>query len=180
MAELKDRYAAALFELSLESGMLEEHAKQAAIVRDALENERLQSFMQHPHIPDAAKRELLQSLFKDGVSDDLMGLLFLAISKSREAMIVPALTAYIDMKNRHTGKMVASVVSASQLSERQLSKLHAVLSEKTNKQVELLPRVDASLLGGFYIHLNGYLIDRTVRTQLSNMKESLKRGGANE
>jgi F-type H+-transporting ATPase subunit delta len=174
MADLKNRYAAALFEMSLESGRLDGHMAQAALVLDTLKNDRLESFLVHPHIPNATKHELLQTLFADKISDDLMGFLFLAVKKSREAIIAPALSAYIDMGNRHGQKTVAQVVSAQALGRDQLSALAAVLSKKLGKQVEIRPEVDPALIGGLYIHVDGHLIDRTVRTRLYNLKRELK------
>jgi F-type H+-transporting ATPase subunit delta len=178
MAELKDRYAGALFELSVETGMLKQHIEQAGLIQSALKRDPVEPFLVHPHIPDEAKRALLQSLFNGRISDELMGFLHLAIARSREALILPSLEAYIDKGNRHLGKTSAHVVSAAPLSEKQRLALYGMLSKKLDKQVEILHTVDPALIGGFYIHVEGRLIDRTLRTQLRNLKERLKRGGA--
>lgn len=178
MAQLKDRYAAALFELSLESGMPEKHMEQAAMVKNVLEMDGCEDFLLHPHVPNTVKYEFLNSLFEEKISSELMGFLYLAISKSREAAILPAISAYIDLGNRHSGKVTAYVVSAADLRQEQLSGLEKLLSQKLEKQVEVKARTDPSLIGGFYIHIEGRLIDRTVRSRINNMKESLKRGGA--
>ncbi|MGI6169079.1 MAG: ATP synthase F1 subunit delta [Christensenellales bacterium] len=177
MAELKDRYASALFELSVEKDVLEESMRQAVFVQSVLQDRESEAFMRHPHVPDTAKKEFVQRLFADRISADLMGFLYLAIEKSREELIVPALKAYLNRGNRYCGKMEATVVSATALSEDQVSALYALLCRKLNKQVEIQFEVDPALIGGFYIHMDGRLIDRTVRTQLINMKECIKRGG---
>ena len=178
MAQLKDRYASALFDLSLESGRLEKHMEQALLVQKALETEGFQEFLTHPHITNEEKQDFLQKLFADKISDDLMGFLYLALEKSREQTIAPAIASYIDMLSLHSGKVTASVVSAAALSQKQLLAISELLSQKLNKQVEIEAQVDPALIGGFYIHVEGRLIDRTVRTQLNNMKDRLKRGGA--
>jgi F-type H+-transporting ATPase subunit delta len=179
MAQLKQRYGAALFELSLESGMLKEHMEQAAFVGDTIKNGRLESFLEHPETSDAAKRELVQSLFGQKVSGHLMGFLYLMIAKKREAYILDALEAFREMANRHNEKTRARVVSAATLSPEQISELAELLSRKLNKTVEIVPEVDPELIGGLYIHMeDGRLIDRTVRTRLRSMKESIKREGA--
>ncbi len=177
MAELKDRYAAALFEMSLESGELDAHLAQASFVRDRLEKEQLAELLENPHIPNGTKQDLLEKLFGDQISGDLMGFLHLAVEKGREAIIIATLDAYIEMGDQHRGKAMAYVVSAKALRPEQVDALRALLSKKLGKRIELLTREDASLIGGFYIHVNGRLIDRTVRTHLRNLKESLRRGG---
>lgn len=180
MAELKERYATALFDLSLENDMLETYMEQASFVRDVLQDEECESFLLHPHIPDKAKQELFNNLFSDKISKDLMGFLYLTVAKSREMLIIPTLTAYIDMGNRHKGKVIANVVSAAKLREDQILAIHTILSRKLNKSVEIVAQVEPDLIGGFYIHVDGRLIDRTVKTQLKNMKKSLKKRGATD
>ncbi|NLV86101.1 MAG: ATP synthase F1 subunit delta [Clostridiales bacterium] len=178
MAQLKDRYASALFDLSMESGRPEKHMEQALLVQRALEVDGCEEFLAHPHITNEEKYEFLQKLFAGKISDDLMGFLYLAVDKSREQTIAPALASFIDMLSLHSGKVTASVVSATALSQKQLSDIGKLLSQKLDKQVEIEAQVDPALIGGFYIHVEGRLIDRTVRTQLNNMKDRLKRGGA--
>ena len=177
MAELKDRYAAVLLEMSLESGELEAHLAQASLVRERLQKEQLAVVLENPHIPNATKRGMLDDFFGDRISSDLMGFLYLAVENGREAMILSTLDAYIEMGDRHRGKAMAYVVSAKALSPEQVDDLGALLSKKLGKRTEILNREDPSLIGGFYIHVNGRLIDRTLRTHLRSLKESLKRGG---
>lgn len=176
MAELMDRYASVLFEMSLEADALEEHLAQAILLRARLEKEQLACLLEDPHIPDETKRELLEARFGDQIGDDLMGFLRLSVEKGREAAILPTLSAYIEMGESYRGRAVAYVVSAVALRPDQTDALGALLSRKTGKQVEILAREDPALIGGFYIHLDGRLIDQTVRTRLQNLKESLKRG----
>ncbi|MGI6238965.1 MAG: ATP synthase F1 subunit delta [Christensenellales bacterium] len=178
MAELKDRYAAALYELSVEAGALDAHVEQAQFMLDALSAGDCADFLSHPHIPDDAKRSLLHTLFAGKIADSFLGFLHLAIEKSREGIILPTLTAYLARAKRAQGRLPARVVSAAPLTEDQLRALTDVLSRKLKKKVELAPRVDPALIGGFYVHVDGRLIDRTVRTQLYNLKESLMKGGA--
>jgi len=175
MAELKDRYAQALFELALDSGNLPQFLEQADHVRDVLTHE--QSFLLHPQISAAAKKELINALFEGKISPDIMGFLTLSIDKNREHLILPVLNEFLDMANRAQGKTVAIVVSATPLSQGQIENLQRVLSKKTGKQVEILPKTDASILGGMYIHMGDLLIDRTIKTQLQKLSESLKSEG---
>ncbi|HHU23381.1 MAG TPA: ATP synthase F1 subunit delta [Clostridiales bacterium] len=177
MAELKYRYASALFKLAMEKGTLEEQMQQAAFVVDVLETDKCEDFLLHPHIPNSAKCELLSSLFAGKISEDLMGFLYLAVNKSREAIILPALASFMDMVEKHSGKAAACVVSAAPLGEEQVLALGRLLTRKLGREVEIQIQVDPALIGGFYVHVEGRLIDQTVRARLTNMKESLKRGG---
>ena len=176
MAELNVRYATALFDLAAECGMLNEYFDQVVAVRDALQSDEGRSFMEHPDISDKDKHEFLEAVFAGNLYDDIKGFLYLLIAKNREKLIVPALSAFIDLVDSHNGKTTAAVVSAVQLNEQQISSLKNVLEKKLNKQVEISAKVDSSLIGGLYIHVDGYFIDYTVRKQLNDLKDSIKGG----
>ena len=176
MADLRSRYAKALFELALGKKRTKQYLEQAVLMRDALQNEECRSFIENLHVSGAIKREFLVRIFKEELEADLMGFLHLLIAKKREKIIVSALEELISMLNTYEGKTVANVISAVELRESQLAALRDTLSKKLNKQVEIIPRVDASLIGGLAIHVEGRLVDRTVKTQLNTMNANAKRG----
>lgn len=177
MAKLKDRYANALLELSVQSGTLEEDLEQAILVRDTLINADVQSFLVHPHVSDAAKQQLFHNAFSEKLVKHLMGFLYLMVRKNRESLIVPALTEYIDRINRRLGRIEAKVVSAKALTEKQIESIRAILAEKIDLQVAVKNTVDPDVIGGFYILVDGRIFDRTVRSDLNMMRDRLKRGG---
>lgn len=178
MAELSVRYAKALFDLSMERGLLNEYLEQAAFLKDMLESENLMGIIRHPAISTAEKRGILSDALRGKIHDDLLGFLYLVIDKNRESFLIPALTEFIATGESYNRKTTANVVSAAELGQHQLAALKDMLSKKLNKQVEIQSQVDPSVLGGFYIHVDGYLIDRTVRKQLSDMKYAIKRSCA--
>ena len=177
MAKLKARYANALFELSVENDTLKTDLEQAILIRDTLKNTDLERFLVHPHVPDAAKQQLFQNAFSEKISNQLMGFLYLMVRKNREALIVPALTEYIDRIKRRLGRIEAKVVSAKALTAEQIKSIRTILAQKIERQVELEASVDPDLIGGFYILVDGWIFDRTVRSGLDMMREHLKRGG---
>jgi F-type H+-transporting ATPase subunit delta len=180
MAKLKDRYANALLELSEEKGTLEKDIEQATFIRDIFRNSDVQAFLLNPHFPDSAKHQLFHNAFLKNLSNHLMGFLYHMVGKSRESLIVPALTEYIKCSNRRLGKIEAKVVSAKALTEKQVEFIRTLLSQKLHMQVEVKAAVDPNVIGGFYVLVNGYIFDRTVRTDLNDMKERLKRGNVND
>lgn len=180
MAKLRERYAQALFELSDENNHLEKHLNQALLVRDALKEEDVQDFLVHPHISKSKKKALFNDVFSQSIDPLLMDFLFLLIDKNRAALIVPSLSEYIKRVNRHFNKTEATVVSAKKLTEKQAEAIRTILMNKTNMDIVLREKVDPDVIGGFYILIDGFVFDRTVRSQLHTITEKLKReGGAN-
>jgi len=68
-----------------------------------------------------------------------------------------------------TGKTTAQVTSAVRLNQHQISALKTVLSKKTGKQVDISLRTDTSLIGGLHIHVDGHVVDSTVKKQLRDI-----------
>jgi len=176
MADLGIRYASALFELSEENGLLSEFFEQAQYLRSTLTDENALSILTHPRITAAEKNAFLEKAFSGVLHSDLFNFLKLTVSKNREAFIVPALEKLIGMIRERNNQTTAKVVSATPLSDAQATRLASVLSSKFGKQVDLTVLVDPSVVAGISIQIDGYLMDRTVKTMLKNMKESVRRG----
>jgi len=174
MAGLSDRYASALLSLAVEDGVQDLVLEQVSSALETLRDEECLLALEHPHIPDSEKRGLISALFGGGLNEILKNFLFLLISKSRERMIIPALTEYVAMSERLSGKTAAAVVSAEELGEIKLARIKNLLSEKLKKRVEIVPRTDESLLGGFYVLVDGYMIDLSLKRRLKDLKDYLK------
>ena len=173
MAQLSNRYAAAIFQLSMERSKIDEYLDQALLIRDVLSDDDCQSIITNPRISAAEKRSFFDEVFSNHVSIDLMGFLHLTLVKNRETQIIPILSDFIDMANAHNRKTTATVVSAVELGPRQIGSLAALLSRKLSKQVDIVQKVDTSVIGGLYINVDGYFIDRTIKTRLHEIKLDL-------
>jgi len=180
MAGLTAYYAAALYELSGEHGTLGECLAQAAALRDALQAGKGRGTMEHPHISGANKRAFLDALLPEDTQEDLIGFLHLLIAERHANLIVPALTAFVDKGRRldEKRKMVAYVAAAAELKAEQTDALERMLAQKLNRRVDLSVEVDRSLIGGLHIYVNGLVMDRTVKKQLGDLRDAIKRGGA--
>ncbi|MCL2577475.1 MAG: ATP synthase F1 subunit delta [Defluviitaleaceae bacterium] len=174
MANLGIRYATALFDISQESGLLDDYFEQAQFVRDHIQCDDVQNILKHPRITSDEKFAFLQKTFGEHIHQDLLGFMRLVIFKNREAFLLPALNKLVEMIKTHKRQTTAKVVSAVPLTDAQAAQLTALLVKKLNKKVDVTVLVDPSVIAGISIHVDGYFLDRTVRTMLKDMKENLK------
>jgi len=174
MATLSQRYAAALYTLAEEQGLLDEIQEQATAVRNTLNQRDVADVMENPGVPRTEKRAFLQEIFAEHLHQDLFGLLSLMLNKGHEDRIVPAMDAFTAMVYLHQGRTNARLVSASEPDPGQIASLQDLLSRKLGKQVDISLRVDPSLIGGFYIYVDGYLIDRTISKQLHDLRSTIE------
>lgn len=175
MADLSARYATALFELSNEGGKLHEYLEQAEFLRDTLQSDDCRRIITHPRISTAEKFAFFGDVFPD-INTDFRGFLHLAVAKNRENYIIPSLTALVEMIRSYQSLATAKVISAIELTDVQIAQLSAVLSKKLKKKVDVTVEVDPSVIGGLSIQVEGYYVDRTVKSLLKDMKETVKKG----
>ena len=176
MADLGIRYATALFELSSESGTLGDYLEQAQFIANTLTEEGALSILVHPRITANEKHAFLANSYGDRVHPDLLNFMKLVVSKNREAFLVPALTKLVELIRVHNNQTTAKVVSAVPLTDEQAGRLTEVLSRRLGKQVDVTVLVDPSQIAGISIHVDGYFLDRTVKTMLKDLRETVRRG----
>jgi len=176
MERLSALYASALFELALEKGMTDEFLAQANLIRDTLQGADCHRILVHPHIPAAEKHAFFKKAFAGHVHADLLGFLFLAADKNREAYLLPALAALADLIDNYRGKVTAKVYFASALDKGQLAEMKKILSKKLKKDVEVSPKLDKTVIGGPYIFVDGYYLDWTVKKRLRDLTAHMKEG----
>ena len=173
MADLGIRYATALFEISQESGLLKDYLEQAQLICDSLRNEEALLILTHPRISADEKFDFLNKAFGSVIHQDLLGFIQLVIAKNREAFLLPALDKLVEMIKYHQNQTTARVVSAVPLTDEQAGQITQILSKKLNKDVDITVIVDPSQIAGLSIHVDGYFVDRTVKTMLRDMKDAL-------
>ncbi len=178
MAQIENRYANALLELSLENHSLESDLAEAVMVKAALEDEETLNFLMHPHIPEGVKLDLIKSAFGN-CNERLQGFLRLLIDKNRESILSAVIDDYIRQAEQKLGRVEAKVVSAKALSDEQIARMLPLLGTLTKKDIRIKNVIDPDVIGGFYVLVDGHVFDATIRSELHKMKETLKKGGRN-
>jgi len=173
MSNITSRYAHALLDLARETGGLSEYLAQAKIARAAFADDDFWNVVVHPHISVSEKHSLFRDAFGDKINDHVMGFFCLVAEKGRATILRHALDLFIEDAARSLGKITAYVVSAFELSADQTKVLEELLSRKMGKEVTISVSVDPDVIGGFYIHAEGYFIDRTIKNKLKEIKSVL-------
>ena len=83
---------------------------------------------------------------------------------------------YQQMADELKGVARASLVAATELPAETIEKIRTTLSAKTGKDIILEVEQDPGLIGGIVTRIGDLVLDGSIRTQLLNMRETLKRG----
>ena len=171
---IADRYAQALFEVGEETQTTSELYQELSELVDILnENKDLYNFLKSPLIDREDKKNVMQNIFKNQLSDSMNNFLKVVIDKDRMSTIEYIKESYKSLLNDKNNILEGTAITAVELSEKEIKDLEKNLSIKYNKNVTLNNIVDETILGGVLVKLGNEEIDGTVRTRLSKMKNQL-------
>ncbi|MCP4623513.1 MAG: ATP synthase F1 subunit delta, partial [bacterium] len=119
---------------------------------------------------------LQKIIVKLNFSKVLTAFLLLLFDKGRFGFISSINEIYKKMADEMKGVGRATLVSATALSSETVEKIRATLSKKTDKDIILEVMEDPDLIGGIVTRIGDLVLDGSIKTQLFNMRESLKRG----
>ena len=172
------RYAKALLLIGKEDGHTETYRKELAEVSILIEKEKsLEQAINNPlYNAEGRKKVLVSIIEKMGLSGVMKSFLTLLFDKGRFVYLSSINDFYQKLADELKGISRASLVSATELSSETVEKIRATLSEKTGKDIILDVEEDPDLIGGIVTRIGDLVLDGSIKTQLLNMRESLKRG----
>jgi F-type H+-transporting ATPase subunit delta len=170
------RYAAALYALASEQGVLSQTIDEVAALGVLLAQDADLSRLVNSPFTDTAKIApiLSEALAAQGVSILVRNFVNVAVANRR----LRDLSKIIDGFSRHVaakrGEVVVDVTTAEKLTDSQRQALFARLTESGYGNAKLLEHVDPSLLGGMTLKIGTKLYDTSLKSRLNRLNYSLK------
>lgn len=176
MAKLVSQtYGEALFEVAMEEQKADIFLKEALVFLTTLEqNPELDKLMKHPKISKNDKEQVIENIFKNQISEEMLGFVKLVVNKERYNEL-PKIFRYLVDRIKEAKKIgVAYVTTAVELSEEKKQSVKMRLLQTTQyKEMEMHYSIDEGLIGGMVIRIKDRVVDSSVRTQLEEMKKQL-------
>jgi len=172
------RYARALLLVGKEDGNAETYKKELDTIAGLIEdNQELEQAIINPLYDSAKRKNVLQKIIeKLEISQGMTFFLLLLFDKGRIGFLSSINDFYKKFADELKGIVRASLVSAAELSSDTVDKISSALSKRTGKDIILEVQQDPALIGGIVTKIGDLVLDGSVKTQLLNMRESLKRG----
>lgn len=175
---ISKRYSRALFSLAEQDKAIERYGAELDGFNELLTKlPDLGNALRNPLYPEAVKKKLFKSVAKKvKLSPIMKGFLNLLIDKKRIQHLPGIREYYHKLIDEHSNIARAEVKAAVELSQDDLDQIAATLEKKIGKKIAVEFELDTSLVGGVYARIGDLVLDGSVRRQLLNFKESLKRG----
>ena len=172
MTEMSKSYADALFSLALETNTVFETLMTLKEVRDGLyATEGALDLLASPSIPKDERCAVLEKAFGDVQPEHVMSFVGVLVQHGHIRELNDCVEAYTALHDEHARLSTAYVTSAVELTEDEKAKLTDKLSQKLGRTIHLECAVDPSLLGGLVVHVDGKVIDGSLRSKLQEIKE---------
>lgn len=176
MAKLISKtYGDALFDIAVETKKTDVFFEEVKSLKQILaENPELLKFLGHPDIELSEKCAVTENIFTGRISDEIVGLLRIVVTKGRASELTSILDYFIAKTKEFKKIGVASVTSATELSDAQKKKIvEKLLSSTSYETFEMSYSVDADLIGGIVIRIGDRVVDGSVRNKIANLKKEL-------
>ena len=173
---LADRYAAALYSLADDQGVLDQTVDQMeALGRLIDESQPLRRLLESPLIDvqqaAAAVRAVLEA---QGFSDIVIRLTGVIAVNRRLRNLRTIVSAFGTLVASKRGVVTAQVITAHRLTNVQREALRARLIEAGYGQVNIEEQVDATVLGGLVVRIGARLFDSSIKSRLQRLQYAMK------
>ncbi len=172
MTATGNNYAEALFMLAREENSIDTFFDGLKTAEDLFkENPEYLQFLSTPSIPKSERTAALASAFEGKINEHILSFLQLLCEHARAESFFECAAEFARLREWASGTAIAVVKTAVELSDAQKQGLIQALQKRTGKTVSLKCVVDATLLGGIVVELDGQLLDGSVKNNLKHARE---------
>lgn len=170
------RYASALFDLAEEANQVRQVEKDLIALQSLLSGSAdLKRMVRSPVFSsDEQGRAIAAVAEKAGLAPLVVNFLKVLARNRRLFAVGDMIRTFLALAARQRGEVNAEVASAHPLTDEQLATLKDTLRATAGKDVQLITRVDATLLGGLIVKMGSRMIDSSLRTKLTSLKTAMK------
>ncbi|MFG6443771.1 F0F1 ATP synthase subunit delta [Microbacterium sp. P06] len=122
---------------------------------------------------ESAKGELVTRLLDGRAAASSTLIASSLVQQSRDRRVRTLLQWAMRLVAEQRGRAVATVVSATPLSDAQVERLRAALAARYGTEVALNTRIDPTVLGGLRVQIADDVIDASISTRLADLRQRL-------
>jgi len=172
---IAERYAKSLFDLSLETGKLEQVRKDMDLMLDVcLNNRDFRQMLLSPVIRPDKKIAVMNAIFTGKIEEVTRKFYQLLSHKRREKFLEGIARQFIAKYKQHHNILVVEIRSVVPLSQELREKIVAIIETRTTGTVELIGVIDKSLIGGFVVSDEGRRYDASLTTTIKKLKKEFE------
>lgn len=170
------RYARAILELASEQKQVDRVGKELTELSAMwASSDELRELFSNPSFTAEARKGVLVDLTaRAGVSPLVKNSVLYLSDRGRLAALPDVARAFNELSAQQAGTVRALVTSAAPLTDAYYAQLQRALEQATGKKVSIDRKTDPALIAGVVTRVGDQVFDGSLRTRLSELKESLR------
>ena len=174
MTEFGREYGDGLYALCAEEKIEKDVLAEIRCLRDAFrENPDFLRLLGNMSLGKAERVAIVDQTLKGQVHPYVLNFIKILVERGSVQAFPECVQAYTESYNSDHKVIEAEVTTAQALNEGQRSRLIARLAAMTGKEVVLKEKVDASVVGGVLLQMDGKRYDNTVKQRLQAIKQAM-------
>ncbi|HEY2482713.1 MAG TPA: F0F1 ATP synthase subunit delta [Caulobacteraceae bacterium] len=176
-SEVGARYAGALLDLAVETGVLNAVESDLATLKAMLaESADLRTLVASPKFDAEQKGKAFTAVAtRAGACETTVKFLGLLAANRRASSLPTVIDAFQRLAAARRGVTLAKVTTAVELTKAQAKDLASALRAALGGDPQIETAVDPAILGGLKVRVGSRLFDASLKTKLDSLKFALKR-----
>ena len=175
MLEIAQNYANALLSIAIEDNKVIDYQTEvkelSKIIKD---NPDFLMLIDSRFLSVEERKEEVEKVLK-GFSTDVINFIKIIVSHNRVNYLEDILEAFNTLCNESRDIVEGLIYTAFPLKDEVLLKIKNKISQIEHRDVDLIVRVDPSLIGGVKVVINSHVYDGSIKNQLEKMQIDLSR-----
>jgi F-type H+-transporting ATPase subunit delta len=176
VSDVAARYASALYELADEKGAIDAVASDLAALQKMTEDsDDFRRFIKSPVLSRADQTKGISAI-ADKAQLGPLTLQFLGlVTANRRLFALPGMIqGFRAILAERRGQATAHVTSAAPLNDGQTASLIEALKRAIGRNVDVVSKVDPSILGGLIVKVGSRMVDSSIKSKLQRLKLAMK------
>ncbi|WP_342252699.1 F0F1 ATP synthase subunit delta [Spiroplasma endosymbiont of Amphibalanus improvisus] len=166
--------AQALFEIADESKRIPGFYKQSCVILKLLNaNKSYINLLSSVQIPREKRKKMLEAVFIKIVYKDILNFLKLLIDRDKFKYVQYVLYKLQKDIDNARNVQYGTIFSVTKLTDKQMNIIKIKISKKLNSNIDLINKLDPTLIGGIKIKINNKIFDGSIKNKLKTIKQSI-------
>ena len=175
MLEIAQNYASALLSIAIDENKVADYQKEvkelSKIIRD---NPDFLLLLDSRFLTVSERKDKVSEILVN-FSTDVINFIKIIVEHNRVSYLEDILQAFNTLCNEKQDIVEGLIYTAFPLEEKTLLKIKKKISQIENHNVDLITRIDPSLIGGVKVVINSHVYDGSIKNQIEKMQIDLSR-----
>lgn len=166
--KIAHRYAVALLSLvSGQQGLEDKLSNDLEAIAQLYDNPGIKKIIASPIVNPEILNAVFKNVFEQLQSPEILKNFIGTLIESRRTSVLPLMAkTFRILVQKSRGLLDATVTTAVVLQEAEVSEIRGKLEALLHKKINLVQKMDSSILGGFVIRVENSVIDMSLKTKL--------------